>query len=489
MNTQSIRHRLGQRLAVGFEGETIPEEYRQLIREYQVGNVILFKRNVKSPEQTRRLCDELRALVIEETGIPPYIMVDEECGSVSRLADIGVKTPCAMAIGATGDPGNARTVARIIGRELRKLGINMNLAPVLDCLTHPDNMVCGNRCFAVSPEDVSRYGIAYIEGLKEAGVTGCGKHFPGHGDTATDSHLALPTIHKSLAELEHNELVPFRAAISAGVGAIMSAHIVFPALDSGCPATVSRPILTGLLREKLGFDGLIISDGMEMKAVFDLYGIADGTLRALKAGVDIALVCHSAEQAAEAMDGFERAYSDGVLSEENLETHYQRILRHKALLPQPLPALDNFVPEADAAACQKIMTDSIQLLHAPDGQALPRVTPDTVVFGTPGRRNAIVNDDIPYDAAKAFAQATGAVYSAAPPEGKPSSAVVMIGQHPNAASTVQAAIRLAGDGVPVTAVSLFTPTSLLPFPDSVWKLIAWQYDALAIQALVQKYYS
>lgn len=240
---------LGQRLAVGFDGYEIPQELRQLAEEYRIGNVILFRRNVHDREQLRKLCSDLTALILRCTGQPPLIMMDEECGSVSRLAAITGATPSAMAIGAAGDLSLARETGRLIGRELRSLGINMNLAPVLDVMINPRNRVIGNRAFGSDPMTVSRMACSYMEGLRSAGILACGKHFPGHGDTGVDSHVGLPCIEKSEDAIRRVELAPFRAAIAQGIPAIMSAHVVFPAFEPAhCPATVSRRVMTGLLR-------------------------------------------------------------------------------------------------------------------------------------------------------------------------------------------------------------------------------------------------
>lgn len=230
-------------------------------------------------------------------------MLDEESGSVSRLSHIAAPTPSALAIGATGEPENARAIGRLIGQELSSVGVNFNLAPVLDVMINPMNQLIGVRSFGVTPERVAEMGVAYMEGLQSTGVFACGKHFPGHGDTCVDSHIGLPVIEKPQESIRAVELVPFKAAIDKGVKAIMSAHVIFPAFEpERKPATVSRAVMTDLLRDELQFKGIIVSDGMEMQAIMDLYGIEDGVYRALTAGVDICLVCHSPQQAHDAME-------------------------------------------------------------------------------------------------------------------------------------------------------------------------------------------
>ncbi|MBQ8082239.1 MAG: beta-N-acetylhexosaminidase [Clostridia bacterium] len=486
MNATELRRRLGQRLCAGFEGFTIPQELIDAVREYKIGNIILFRRNVRDREQLTALCRDLRTLIRRETGLEPFIMLDEESGSVSRLAHIAIPTPSAMAIGATADPENARVIGRLVGDELRAVGANMTLAPVLDCFTNPDNTVCGNRCFESDPEAVARFGVAYIQGLREAGVLGCGKHFPGHGDTAVDSHLALPTVQKSMDEMRRVELVPFEAAIRAGVDAIMSAHIVFPAIEPDVPGTVSRRVMTGLLRETLGFDGLIISDGMEMKAVMDRYGVPGGCVRALHAGVDIVLICHEPEDAGKTMLLLEEEMRQGRMTEEDVDAHFTRIESAKLRYPFDDGKEHPFASPTQRADAGRIMEASIRVLNAPGGQPLPALDGDTVVFGTKARRNALVNDDVPFDAAQTLARVIGAPYIEALPPQPPKAAVVLIGRHPEAQKTVDMALALIKQGVPLIAVSLYTPTCLRDLPDTVWKLDAWQYDELAVGALAKR---
>ena len=231
----------GQRLVAGFEGYTVPESFQKLIRDCKIGNVILFRRNIQSAKQLRELCVFLHCLIRMETGLPPMILLDQEGGTVSRLGELGSVSPSAMAQGATGDPENAFRVGRMIGQELRAVGVNFNCAPILDCNTNPKNPVIGVRSFGGDPEKVADFGAAYARGLREAGVIACGKHFPGHGDTETDSHQGLPVVNKSLEEIERVELVSFRRAIEEKIDALMTAHVVFPALEpERIPSTVSR---------------------------------------------------------------------------------------------------------------------------------------------------------------------------------------------------------------------------------------------------------
>ena len=487
MNDKELRLRLGQRISAGFEGYTIPEDLKKLIRDHKAGNIILFRRNVQSFEQLKALCAELRDLILSETGFEPFIMIDEECGSVSRLSHITCPTPSAMAIGAAGDPENAYRVGRMIGDQLRSAGIDFDLAPDLDCFTNQDNSVCGNRSFSSDPDKVALFGCRYLKGLEDAGVTACGKHFPGHGDTAVDSHLALPVVNKSIDEMKRVELKPFAAAIRAGIPSIMSAHVVFPAVEPDrVPSTVSRRVMTGLLREEMGFEGLILSDALEMKAVLDLFGMEESTRMALDAGIDIALICHSPVQAADALEHVMRRCREGRFSEENVNTHFERITafkRRHTLRPGP----EAFGTPEQKKQAEDIMDASITLVHAPGGRPLPALGPDTFFFGTMARRNALVNDDIPLNAAQAFADAFGGRYGGLTPEEDPETAMVFLGRHPDMPRTLACAQRMAEGGVKLVAVSLWTPRVLRDLPDSVWKIAAWQYDDLAVASLLRMY--
>ena len=486
MTDEALKIRLGQRLSVGFEGTVLPKEYVDLVKEYKVGNAVLFRRNVQSYAQLKALCAQLRDVIQSETGHVPFIMIDEECGSVSRLAHIAAPTPCAMAIGATDDARNAYRIGRLVGEELGAAGINFNFGPVLDCFTNPDNAVIGNRCFSTSPEKTAAMGVAYMKGLQETGVIACGKHFPGHGDTATDSHLALPIVEKSMDEMRKTELVSFTAAIREGLDAIMTAHVVFPALEPDrVPATVSRRVMTGLLREEMGFEGIIVSDGMEMKAVMDLFGIEEASRRALAAGVDIALVCHSPAQGASISRYLRAAVEKGDFSLDEAESHYQRIARRKALLPAPTGDPARFGSEVQRALARKIMNQSIRLLHAPQDRPLPQLNEDTLFFGVPARASSFANDDIPLDGPALCAAAFGAKSAGVSPNAAAPTAVALLSRHEDLPALQAAVTRMANSGTQVIAVSLSTSRCLDALPDSVWKIGAWQYDELSLNALIQ----
>ena len=299
---RDIVWKTGQRFVAGFEGTSVPEAFRELVRKHKVGNVILFKRNVESAEQLKQLCDDLQALILQETGLPAFITIDQEGGAVTRLPDDCAITPSAMALASTGNMENAYQSGVITGKELNAIGVNFDLAPVMDTNSNPRNPVIGARSFGDQPETVANYGCAMIRGLEEH-VISCAKHFPGHGDTEVDSHLGLPVVDKSLEELEKCELIPFKAAVEAGVSAIMTTHILFPQIEkNNVPATMSKTIMQGVLREKLGFKGLIISDCMMMQAIAQFYGTVPGALAAINAGVDLICICHDPKLTGEACE-------------------------------------------------------------------------------------------------------------------------------------------------------------------------------------------
>ncbi|MFI6336901.1 glycoside hydrolase family 3 protein [Streptomyces sp. NPDC050535] len=268
-------------LQPGFTGTTAPDWLLRRLGE-GLASVGLFGRNIASPDQLAALTAQLRA---ERDDV--LVAIDEEGGDVTRLeVRTGSSFPGNHALGAVDDVSLTRDVAFELGRRLAVCGVNLNWAPSADVNSNPDNPVIGVRSFGADTDLVARHTAAYVTGLQAAGVAACTKHFPGHGDTAVDSHHALPRIDAARPVLDARELAPFRAAIAAGTRAVMSAHILVPALDPDHPATLSRRILTGLLREELGYDGLIVTDGMEMRAIAAAYGIERGSVLAIAAGAD-----------------------------------------------------------------------------------------------------------------------------------------------------------------------------------------------------------
>ena len=326
----TVREKLGQLLMFGFPGTQLGQEALQLIEEYKAGNVVLFAHNLTDAAQMRSLCEDVRRRIEAACGAAPIISIDQEGGVVARLPQDAVSFPSAMAVAATGDVHNAYEAAFDTARELAALGVNCNLAPVVDVNTNAANPVIGVRAYGSRPQRVSDFAREVIRGHVQAGVMPVAKHFPGHGDTDVDSHLGLPLVKKSMEELKACELVPYRDAIAQDVPAIMAAHILFPALEKeDLPASMSRAILQGLLRGEMGFAGLVVSDCLEMGAIQDHYGTPEGFVAALKAGVDLACISHTPSLALRALDLAYEAVRDGSLPMERVDEAVERVMRAK----------------------------------------------------------------------------------------------------------------------------------------------------------------
>jgi len=299
---------------IGFDGLTATDQLLSLI-EAGLGGVILFRRNIESPEQVLRLIGNLKRAARR----PLVVSIDQEGGRVARLrGNPWAPVPAMRVFGEAAEAERrVRAVAALLARELRAVGIDLDFAPVLDVDTNPANPVIGDRSFSRDPLAVAELGAAFVEEMQRGGVAACGKHFPGHGDTDTDSHVDLPRLRRSRTDLERIELAPFRAAIEAGVAAVMTAHVVSDALDPDWPATLS-PTAMHLLREGLAFHGVIVSDDLQMKAIADRWPIGEAAWRALAAGCDQLLVCENLTAAEQAIAGIAAALERGVLEEERV---------------------------------------------------------------------------------------------------------------------------------------------------------------------------
>jgi beta-N-acetylhexosaminidase len=282
----------GQLLFCGFDGTTVPDDLAALVSAGRIGGVILFSRNIEGPEQVRALTTRLHQLAPEEA--PLMIAIDQEGGRVQRLRSPWTEWPPMRVVGDRDDTSLTEEIARALARELSDLGIHLDFAPCVDVDTNPANPVIGDRSFGRTPERVAKHAAHFITAMQEAGVAACAKHFPGHGDTSTDSHFELPRLDHDLERLRAVELPPFRAAIEAGVASIMTAHVLFPAIDRDRPATIAPDVMS-LLRNELGYEGVVFSDDLEMKAVADRYGARELVEGCFAAGVDALLVCRSAQ--------------------------------------------------------------------------------------------------------------------------------------------------------------------------------------------------
>jgi beta-N-acetylhexosaminidase len=335
----SLEQKVGQVFMLGFEGASLNASNRALVHGLHLGGVTLFARNVDNAAQVAQLDADLQSIA---DRVPLFISADQEGGLVVRVTDGATIFPGNMAVGATGDPGLARKVAEASASELLAMGINMDLAPVIDVNTNPLNPVIGVRSFGSDAALVSEFGVQTIQGLQSGGVSAVGKHFPGHGDTSVDSHRDLPVVPHPLERLQSLELVPFKVAMQAGVDGIMTAHLYLPAIESqqDLPATLSKTVLTGLLREQLGYQGLILTDALDMDAIKKDRTAAEAAVQAFEAGADMLLIAGiTAEDRAHLGDGppaLLAAIQSGRVSEARLDASVLRILETKArrgLLP------------------------------------------------------------------------------------------------------------------------------------------------------------
>ena len=340
--SRHVRRHVGQLIMAGFPGPTIPDDLRALAREFDLGGIILFSRNVEAPEQVAELAHEAQGLAQE---LPLWVSVDQEGGRVARLRAPFTVWPPMRTLGESGDSALAGRFARALGRELRAVGISLDYAPVLDVHTNSGNPVIGDRALSEQADEVARLGAAIIEGLQGEGVAACGKHFPGHGDTGADSHHELPIVEHPPERLREVELVPFQAAIASDVAMMMTAHVLYPAIDDEHPATLSPRIVTGMLRDDLGFTGIIATDDMSMQAIAATWSTERAAVAALTAGCDLVLLCAAdVEQQARAVEAVIRAVEDGTLPLDRVEDALARQLRVKSRFltgdqgRRPLPA-------------------------------------------------------------------------------------------------------------------------------------------------------
>jgi beta-N-acetylhexosaminidase len=371
----TLRQKVGQTMMFGFHGMEPTEEITRLIRDHHVGGLIVFARNIGHPADVLKMTVALQKIAYEAGHSHPLLIsIDQENGIVRRLGAGTTLLPGSMAIGATGNPENAFEVSRATGRELKALGINFNLAPVLDVNNNPHNPVIGVRSYGEEPYWVAACGVQAIKGLQAANVATCGKHFPGHGDTAKDSHLTLPTIPHDKQRLEQVELVPFMKAIAEGVDSIMIAHVCFPEIepDTTVPATMSRRVITDLLRGELGFQGVITTDCMEMHAISKTIGTVEGTYQAFKAGIDLAFISHSHDLQEGAIERLVQGIEAGEVTEERLDESVARILALKEKYDSwdawlPLFAKADLVPDAlvggeeHQALARRVMEEAVTL--------------------------------------------------------------------------------------------------------------------------------
>ncbi len=357
----------GQLIVVGPGGHELSPSERRAFAGGERGGVVIFKRNIREDadgtSDVRALARLTRSIVEAaaagpadaSAGAPPLLGIDQEGGRVLRIGRPAIQLPAMRRIGDLGDVDFAERLAEAQARELAALGITMSFAPVTDTHTRPENPVIGERSFATTPEAVARFAAAWARGLLHGGVLNCAKHFPGHGDTTVDSHLELPRVERSREELERIEIAAFRAiAKEPALTAMMSAHVVYPALDPERPATLSRTILTGILRETIGFEGVLFSDDMEMKAI--RLPIGEAVVRAVTAGVDALLVCHGEDVATAAHEALVKEAESSPAFRARCEEARSRFVAMRKRVPFR-PASDDAALAAAFEATRPIAND------------------------------------------------------------------------------------------------------------------------------------
>ena len=488
----TLEEKIGQVMVIGFDGLEADAGLLEMIQKYHVGGVILFARNVDSPRQVAALTNALQSAA--HPGL--LIAIDQEGGRVARLTENKGFTefPSAMALTATGDVEASRSVAQAMAAEMRAVGINTDFAPDLDVNNNPANPVIGIRSFSSEPELVAEYGVAFLEGLQSGGVLAFGKHFPGHGDTGVDSHVSLPLVPHERARLEAVEFVPFKAAMSANVAGIMSAHVTFPAIDAtpGLAATLSPKVLTGLLRDELGYGGLLVTDSLEMGALAQSgYPVPVAAATALQAGADLLLFNRDHTLHRAAFREIQTWVQDGRIPETRLNEAVRRVLQAKArfglLLPEPVD-----VAAADAACgtpetkalSRAVVNQSITLVRTGSPAALP-LAPGSklLVVETPAANGLGRELDVPFivvDEQPTRAQRQSALSMARDGRGV-IVAVADASRFPEQVKLVEAFVKTSS---PVIVVAIRTPYDLAAMPEQATLLATYGLNPPTLEALL-----
>jgi beta-N-acetylhexosaminidase len=476
-------------LMVGFPGYVVPKETADLIAR-GVRSFILFARNVADRDQLRSLTSELRRLA----GDDVLIAIDHEGGRVNRLTRVATSWPAPMAWAATGDLDLARRASAVAAEELRALGINLSFAPVLDLLGDHHNPVLGTRCFSDDPMTAAAYGSAFVEGHRRHRVATTAKHFPGHGDTSVDSHLAMPRIDRSIAQLREADLPPFEAAIASGVDCMMISHVWYTALDDERrPATVS-PHVVNLARDGLGYDGVIVTDSMEMGAIRAYAPTEEAVVQSIAAGIDLAVISHDIDLQRETLEALATAIQRGTIPMDRVMEAHRRLDR---LRSQMLVNGETSVPDGGTQLGRKIAEGSITLVRDEE-QYLPlQLTPGKtlgVVTFMPHRPTGVENPD---ETLSNLAHAARAIHprvvevKAADGGRVPSvlealrdAETILVGTsfttgHPFQGEIVEALLR---DGKRVIVLALNDPFDLLSFPDAPCYLALYGNTSVQIDA-------
>ncbi|MEW9677230.1 beta-N-acetylhexosaminidase [Lentibacillus sp. L22] len=328
IENMSLDEKIGQMIIAGVDGTQADQQAKALISNDKVGGIILYANNMESPEQTLQLVNDLKA---QNKGnrMPLFLGVDQEGGDVSRLPGELTPIPNNGQIGKRNDKEYARSIGVTLGKQVQAFGFNMDFAPVMDVNSNPDNPVIGDRSFGDNPEIVSSLGIQTMQGIQSEGIIPVIKHFPGHGDTSEDSHVQLPKVDKNIHQLQQTELPPFENAMEQGADAVMVAHILLPKLDADYPASMSKKVIQGVLRDQLHGDGVVMTDDMTMGAIMDNFAIGEAAVKAVQAGSDIVMVAHDEENVMQAVKALKDAVDNGDLSEKRINESVERIIKLK----------------------------------------------------------------------------------------------------------------------------------------------------------------
>lgn len=377
MDRQDLLIETGQRFVSSFRGLKMTKEFISQVKRSKIGNYIIFSDNVASIKELNKLCIEIDSLIYSETGYHPFITIDQEGGMVSRLPEDAAVLPGQMALASLSNGDLVEECTYRNGLMLKRIGCNFNLSPCVDVNNNSFNPVIGVRSFGDDFSKVASYGVRAVRGYNRSGIFSCIKHYPGHGNTSVDSHLSLPSIDISEEEFEQ-QLLPFKASIEEGVPAVMTSHVLFPKLEkSNVPCTMSRLLLTDILRKKLGFNGLIISDCMEMKAIDTFYGSEKGCIESIKAGADIVFVSHHADRAESIIYKVMKKYQEGYYDSCEWKSSIERIKTAKSSLcsVEEMDVRENF--EADRIYFNSIARKTIAHVSG----TVPRYMDGTVFMG------------------------------------------------------------------------------------------------------------
>lgn len=502
-----IEHAIGQKMVLSFIGTAAPAEFLTMLSQRHIGGVTLFRHdNIVNPSQVRALTAQLQKAA-QAAGQPPLLItIDQEGGQFLAIDGGTTRFPGNLALGATGSVDLAHKTGYALGRELAAMGINVNYAPVCDVNINPENPVIGIRSFGESPEMVARMAAAMIEGMQSAGVAATAKHFPGHGDATGDSHYGITVVPHSRERLKQVELPPFIAAINAGVRLIMTAHVALPAIDEGglLPATLSRAILRGLLREELGFDGLIVSDAMDMKAITQGMGLIIDAIAATAAGVDMLLLKDEPTMYEQVYAGLLQATKNKLVARDDVVASAERVLALKRwLASQEQPPFDVVGCAEHRALASEIAARSITLVRDDAGLLPLRPSSDArliVVLPqpvdlTPADTSSFVTCTLA-DAVRRYHPTTDEIVFPAQLSHSDIPALkqrvsgydmVIVGTinaatHPGQAALVNEIVSL---GIPTVVVALRVPYDLAMYPAASTYLCSYSILEPSMEALAQ----